>query len=234
MYNIETHASALQDEYFLDSPALRTFVDDVRQTLAAHRVTDQAGSEVINAPAALDALHGRFVALLADQSWLSDEFAAPYAASGMGGGIGSWLLFRAGDRSLSLISLVVPPGSQTPIHDHLAWGLVGLYRGEQEEVVYRRQDDGKHDPVHAQSPNGEEHAQLEVSEINHLKPGDLYKLLPPDGDIHSVKTTSSVPSISIHLLASDIGCIIRHSFDLERAVARSFRSGYSNVGCDAE
>jgi hypothetical protein len=27
------------------------------------------------------------------------------------------------DGSLSLFSLVVPPGSETPIHDHLAWGL---------------------------------------------------------------------------------------------------------------
>ena len=26
----------------------------------------------------------------------------------------------------------MPPGSSTPIHDHLAWGLVGLYRGTQE------------------------------------------------------------------------------------------------------
>ena len=41
------------------------------------------------------------------------------------------LIFRAADRSLSLFSLVVPPGAATPIHDHLAWGLVGLYRGEQ-------------------------------------------------------------------------------------------------------
>ena len=46
----------------------------------------------------------------------------------MGGGIGQWALFRAGDGSLSLFSLVVPPGSRTPV-DHLAWGLVGLYQG---------------------------------------------------------------------------------------------------------
>ncbi len=43
----------------------------------------------------------------------------------MGGGIGQWLLLRAGDGSLSLFSLVVPSGAQTPVHDHLAWGLVG-------------------------------------------------------------------------------------------------------------
>ena len=54
----------------------------------------------------------------------------------MGGGIGQWLLYRAGDGSLSLFSLVVPPGAETPIHDHLAWGLVGLYRGTQDEEIY--------------------------------------------------------------------------------------------------
>ena len=32
----------------------------------------------------------------------------------MGGGIGQWLLFRAGDRSLTLFALVVPGGSATP------------------------------------------------------------------------------------------------------------------------
>ena len=70
-----------------------------------------------------------------------------------------------------------------------------------------------------------------MTEVNHLKPGDFYKLLPPDGDIHAVKTTSLEPSISIHLLANDIGCVVRHSFDVARSVARAFRSGYSNVAC---
>ena len=56
----------------------------------------------------------------------------------MGGGIGQWLLYRAEDESLSLFALVVPSGSSTPVHDHLAWGLVGLYRGEQDEEIYAR------------------------------------------------------------------------------------------------
>jgi predicted metal-dependent enzyme (double-stranded beta helix superfamily) len=47
----------------------------------------------------------------------------------MGGGIGQWLIFRAADRSLALFALVVPSGAETPVHDHLAWGLVGLYQG---------------------------------------------------------------------------------------------------------
>src|SRR4029450_9157896 len=58
----------------------------------------------------------------------------------MGSGIGHWLLFRAADRSLCLFSLVVPPGAMTPVHDHLAWGLVGVYRGTQDEELYERGD----------------------------------------------------------------------------------------------
>jgi predicted metal-dependent enzyme (double-stranded beta helix superfamily) len=54
----------------------------------------------------------------------------------MGGGIGQWLLYRADDGSLSLFSLVVPPGSETPIHDHLAWGPRRLVSRTQDEEIY--------------------------------------------------------------------------------------------------
>jgi 3-mercaptopropionate dioxygenase len=200
-----------QDEFFLDTPAMRAFIDDVRRVMAAH----------IDVSEGLTALRPRFAALLADQSWLPDAFAQPYAASGMGGAIGSWLLFRAADRSLSLFSLVVPAGAETPVHDHLAWGFVGLYRGEQAETVYRRTDDGAVD----------DRATLEVVQVNVLQPGDIYTLLPPEGDIHSVRTTSAASSISIHLLANDTGCVLRHAFEPQHTRVRAFRSGYSNVAC---
>jgi predicted metal-dependent enzyme (double-stranded beta helix superfamily) len=202
------------DEFFLDTPAVRAFIADVRRALAEHA----------DVPASLAALRPRFAALLADQEWLPESFAAPYAASGMGGGIGTWLIFRAGDRSLSLFSLVVPPGAATPVHDHLAWGFVGLYRGEQAETMYRRTDDG------SQS----DRATLEIVQVNALRPGDFYTLLPPEGDIHAVRTTSQEASISIHLLANDTGCVARHAFEPEHTHVRAFRSGYSNVACVAE
>jgi len=41
----------------------------------------------------------------------------------MGRGIASWLQYRAGDGGLSLLSLVVPPGAATPVHDHLVFRL---------------------------------------------------------------------------------------------------------------
>ena len=139
----------------------------------------------------------------------------------MGGGIGQYALYRAEDGSLCLFSLVVPPGAQTPVHDHLAWGLVGIYRGRQDETVYRRLDNGE----------DERRAALEVAKRQELGPGEFYVLLPPVDDIHYVRTVSETPSISIHLLANDTACIWRHRFDPESGVVTPFRSGYANAKC---
>src|SRR5512136_2732260 len=113
----------MHDELLLDTPVVRGFVAAVEAAIEA-----SASPE-----AACDAIRPRFAELLADDDWLPQEYQAPVPDSGMGGGIGQWLLYRAGDGSLSLFSLVVPSGSATPVHDHLAWGLVGLYRGTQDE-----------------------------------------------------------------------------------------------------
>src|ERR1051325_5590808 len=141
----------------------------------------------------------------------------------MGGGggrgerVGQWRLFRAADRSVSLFSLVVPPGQMTPVHDHLAWGLVGLYRGSQDEEIY---------------VSGE--GALELRERRPLTTGDFYALIPPRDDIHRVRTTSDVTSVSIHLLTNDTGCVWRHAYDPHSGAAEPFRSGYVNVACEEE
>src|SRR4029453_14171596 len=167
----------------LDTPTVRDFVRDVRAAIAG----------APSPAAACDAIRPRFAALLPAPEWLPQEFQEPNPESGMGGGIGQWLLFRGADRELTLFALVVPPGSATPIHDHLAWGLVGLYRGTQDEEIY------------------DEHVKR--TEQRALEPGDFYALLPPRDDIHRVRTTSSEQSVSIHLLTNDTGCVERHSSD---------------------
>src|SRR5206468_780819 len=196
----------MDDEFVLESETVREFVAAVREAMSWAEAPE----------AACDAVRPRFAELLADDAWLPDHYAAAAPESGMGGGIGQWLLFRAGDRSLSLFSLVVPPGAQTPVHDHLAWGLVGLYRGTQAEEVY-----------------AERGGRLEAVEGRALVPGDFYALLPPANDIHRVRTTSGEASISIHLLTNDTGCVWRHTFDPETGEQSPFRSGYVNVECEA-
>ena len=191
------------DEYVLDTPIVHGFIAGVREQIAAARSPE----------AACDAIRPAFAELLADAEWLPGRYQEGDPESGMGGGIGQWLLFRAGDRSLTLFSLVVPPAAQTPVHDHLAWGLVGLYRGTQDEEIY-------------------EGEPISLRERRGLAPGDFYALLPPADDIHRVRTTSPETSVSIHLLTNDTGCVWRHAYDAGSGEVTPFRSGYVNVLCD--
>lgn len=192
------------DDYVLDTSVVRSFIDSVRAAISA------AGS----AADAVERIRPRFADLLADPGWLPSAYREPAPESGMGGGIGQWLLYRAGDGSLSLFSLVVPAGAQTPVHDHLAWGLVGLYRGTQDEEIFAR-----------------EAGVMRLSEQRALRPGDFYALIPPRDDIHRVRTTSAETSVSIHLLTNDTGCVWRHAYDPDSGEERPFRSGYVNVAC---
>jgi 3-mercaptopropionate dioxygenase len=192
-------------EFVLDTPVVRAFVAGVQATIASTSSPE----------AACEAIRPTFAELLADPDWLPAQYQAAAGESGMGGGIGQWLLYRAGDRSLSLFSLVVPPGSETPVHDHLAWGLVGLYRGTQDEEIYARRK-----------------GALELVERRSLGAGDFYVLIPPRDDIHRVRTTSAETSVSIHLLTNDTGCVWRHTYDQATGEPMPFRSGYVNVACD--
>ncbi len=205
----ETGTLANGDEYVLDTPTVRSFVAGVREIILGASGPEEA----------VEGLRPIFSGLLADDDWLPEEYRAPVPESGMGGGIGQWLLFRSAGRDLSLFALVVPSGTATPVHDHLAWGLVGLYRGEQEETVY---------DASADADEGEE---LPVRVRRTVKQGDFYPLLPPRDDVHRVRTTSPETSLSIHLLANDTGCVWRHSYDPESGAVSPFRSGYANRPC---
>ncbi len=198
--------------YLVDVPEIRALVDETR------RLT----GEIADTAARVEALRPAFGKLLAADGWLPTEYSEPDLKSGMGGGIGQYALYRAEDGSLCLFSLVIPAGAETPIHDHLAWGLIGVYRGMQDETVYRRLDDGR----------DESKANLEVARRQTVKRGQFYTLLPPLDDIHYVKTVSKTPSISIHLLANDTACVTRHRFDAKTGAVAAFRSGYSNAKCE--
>ncbi|PYR93840.1 MAG: hypothetical protein DMF84_08520 [Acidobacteria bacterium] len=200
--------------FLVDTSEIRALVDETRRLTLT----------IADAPARVEALKPAFAQLLAAEGWLPHEYASPDFTSGMGSGIGQYALYRATDGSLTLFSLVVPAGAETPVHDHLAWGLVGVYRGRQHETVYRRLDDG-HD---------ETRAVLEVSRTRAMNKGEFYSLLPPLDDIHYVKTVSEGPSVSIHLLANDTACVWRHRFEPSTGEVQAFRSGYSNAPCPPE
>jgi predicted metal-dependent enzyme (double-stranded beta helix superfamily) len=193
-----------EDEFVLDTPLIRDFVEATRRKVARSGTPREA----------CEAVRPLFAELMRDRTWLPAEYQCDAPESGMGGGIGQWLLFRAADRSLCLFSLVVPAGSMTPIHDHLAWGLIGLYRGNQDEEIY--------EPAAG---------RLDLLRRRPLEAGDFYTLLPPTEDVHRVRTTSDHTSVSIHLLANDTGCVLRHTYDAETGETSPFRSGYVNAAC---
>ena len=194
-------------EFILDTPVMRDFIASVQAEIATGGTVEEA----------IKRIERPFSALMTNPAWLPAEYMADAPDSGMGQGIGQWALYRAQDGSLCLFSLVVPPGKSTPIHDHLAWGLIGLYRGTQDEDVYAHEA-------------GHEHVRLKSS--NKIEEGGFFALIPPDDDIHQITTTSDVTSVSLHLLTNDTGCIWRHRFDQETGLPSPFRSGYVNAECD--
>ncbi len=201
-------------EFFHDHPRLREFVETVH-----HAATDHE-----DVPALLAAVEPAFENLLAADDWLPQRYRElppeDYDDKGeMGDDIAQWLLYREGER-LALFTLVLPPGAATPVHDHLAWGLVGLHGGRQRETFYRRLgDDG-------------ERAELTTVRDAEMGRGDYYRLVPPENDIHAVETVSDEPSVSVHLLGADVGCIERHAYDTAEDAVDPFVSGYTNVECE--
>ena len=77
-------------EFVLDTAVVRAFVTDVRATIAGASSPEEA----------CQTIWPRFAELLADPNWLPGEYQAAAPKSGMGGGIGQWLLYRADDGSL--------------------------------------------------------------------------------------------------------------------------------------
>ncbi len=166
-------------EFFVDHPTLRGFI-------AAATGIVRGNADVATK---LSKLRAPYKALLSDPDWLPEEFKQPSGNTTMGHGIASLLLYRSELKDLSLSTLVVAPGLATPVHNHLAWGLVGLYQGDQEEEDQGDQEEEEYD-VHEHAAE----AALEPLKLRKrrlLKKGDFYELVPPWNDIHRVRTISS-------------------------------------------
>jgi predicted metal-dependent enzyme (double-stranded beta helix superfamily) len=200
--------------FIVDTPEIRRLIAETQRLIR----------EIPDDRERLEHLRAAFATLLAAEGWLPDAYAQPDVTSRMGGGVGQYALYRAEDGSLCLFALVVPSGSRTPVHDHLAWGLVGIYRGAQDETIYQRVDDER----------DAGRATLAIKRRQRLEAGEFYALLPPQDDIHYVETVSETASISIHLLANDTACVWRHRYEPEAGTVTAFRSGYSNAPCPPE
>jgi predicted metal-dependent enzyme (double-stranded beta helix superfamily) len=129
------------------------------------------------------AIAERLRPLLAEDGWLAPEHQA-----GSSGGYRQHILHVSDDRRLSVVALVWLPGQRTPIHDHVSWCVVGVYRGVEHEVHYEQAHDG---------------SLFAVREA-YMPAGQVEALVPPASDIHSVAAAGNGKAISIHVYGADI------------------------------
>jgi len=127
------------------------------------------------------------------------------------------LIYMPQDKVFSIVGGVWNPGQTTPIHDHLTWALVGVYRNEERESLYRRLDDDSNPKF----------AKLEMVSERVNNPGHVTVL--GSAGIHRVDNVSNAPAMSIHVYGRDIGGTERHSYDPVTGEVAKFKSGYCNV-----
>lgn len=120
------------------------------------------------------------------------------------------LAYVADDGAFSIVSMAWLPGQTTPIHDHIAWCVVGVYRGQEVSTGYElHEEDGERFLVRTRD-------QL-------MLPGDTAALVPPDEDIHRVTCLGRTASVSLHVYGADVarhGSSINHCFDNLRIAER--------------
>jgi predicted metal-dependent enzyme (double-stranded beta helix superfamily) len=140
----------------------------------------------------------RLGALLAYDGWLPDRAREPDPHQ-----YRQHLLYVSPDHDMSIVALVWLPGQRTPIHDHVAWCIVGVYEGRELETRYRAVERG-----------GER--WLEEAGSVEARPGHVEVIVPSREDIHAVTAVGSEPTISIHVYGADIqqlGSSIHRRFD---------------------
>lgn len=97
------------------------------------------------------------------------------------------LLHVPDDGAYSLVAAVWRPGQRTAVHDHIAWCVVGVHRGEEHEIRYRLIGDHLVEDGHAVGPWG------------------TVSVLTPPGDIHAVVNDSTTTvAAALHVYGADL------------------------------
>lgn len=127
----------------------------------------------------------------------------PGYATVVDGGRPGYRYYQNDDGSLNIYGVLFRPDYPTPVHDHVTWGIIGVYSGEQRTTRYRRLDDG--------ATPGRCAVELQADEV--LTHGATYPLLPPH-DIHRIEIVGAEEGLSIHVLGADLKRQRRRIFDV--------------------
>jgi predicted metal-dependent enzyme (double-stranded beta helix superfamily) len=160
---------------------VREFVEDARKVMEVPGgVSDRAAAVRQLEPLLRQALDG--------PGWTDPTYAAPIE-----GGRRGYRYYENSEGSLFIYGVFFRPGHPTPVHDHVTWGIIGVYSGLQRTTRYRRLDDG--------SVPGR--CSVELIEDAVLGHGATYPLLPPH-DIHRIEVVGEEEGLSIHVLGADL------------------------------
>jgi 3-mercaptopropionate dioxygenase len=167
------------------------FIEDAKRIM-------EAPDGVDNREVAVRALEPLLHRALDGPDWEDSRYAT-VTANGRPG----FDYYRNPQTSLHIYSVLFRPEFPTPVHDHVTWGLIGVYSGTQRTTRYRREDDGA-TPGHCR-----------VTEVADelLTHGATYPLLPPN-DIHRIEVVSPEPGLSVHVLGADLNRQRRRIFDV--------------------
>ncbi|OZB95372.1 hypothetical protein [Paenibacillus sp. XY044] len=153
--------------------------------------------------------------LLSNEHLIPETYRAPLADK-----YAQYLLYKPEDEAFSVIAFIWGPGQVAPVHDHLVWGLVGLYRGSIVEKRYRREDHGE-----TSQPR---YSLREVAEVT-AHAGDISFVYPPDYDIHGVANPFDELAITVHIYGTDIGKQERHIHDVATGSYRDVVTRHDNA-----
>ena len=145
---------------------------------------------------------------------LRDDLRQESLKTKMNDGRYSYTFFTTEDESLAITAPAFLPGRPTPVHDHLTWGVIGVYSGQQKTTRYLRVNHGESEGT----------AELELYSDEILTRGTTYPLIPPD-DIHRIEALGDDPGISIHVLGTDLRHQKRHMFNPEDSTVENWNGG---------
>ncbi len=181
-----------------DTTLLNNFIDEVERYLKIVNSERQLVELVSNSLSNLLARR--------DAGWLPQAYLRP-----RDGAYSQYPLYVAPNGTFCVTALAFSPGAATNVHDHRVWGVVGVYQGLEEQMLYKRKPEG-----------GIREAGLMVSQ-----PGDCSYLLPPEEEIHSVTNPTGDCAVSIHVYGADIAQVPRHQFCLQTGRVSTVYSSYT-------
>lgn len=189
-----------------DLNPLRAFVE----TMTC--IADRGGNAAAQALAAEQAMRR----LVARDGWLPDGFDRAPPESGFG----QRLLWCDPRQRFSVVCFCWGEGRRTPVHDHRAWGVVGVLRGAEVSVEMRAAAAG--------SPMREgRRDRCDAGQTIRLGPPAV---LPGAYDVHCVENAAPAGGgVAIHVYGSNIGALPRGIYAEETGACAEFVSGYDNA-----